>query len=198
MPRPAKHDESRILNAAAAIAAKRGPKAATITAIGAAIGAPSGSIYQRFRTRDELLGRLWLSKARVFQDHFERALQHPDPRQAGLEAALSLPRTARVDFEGARIMLLHRREDFLSPGWPPEMKREAERLGKQVSGLLVHVTKRLFGKNTVASRQAAMFAVLDVPFAAVRRAIAAGEPPAEAIDRLITTAYFAIIDAERA
>src|SRR5262245_41572671 len=78
MPRPAKHDESRILNAAAAIAAKRGPKAATITAIGAAIGAPSGSIYHRFRTRDELLGRLWLSKAQVFQDQFERALQHSD------------------------------------------------------------------------------------------------------------------------
>jgi len=94
-------------------------------------------------------------------------------------------------------MLLHHREDFLSPGWPPEMKREAERLGKQVSGLLDQVTKRLFGKNTVASRQTVAFAMLDVPFAAARRAIAAGEPPPEAIDRLITTAYFAIIDAER-
>ena len=197
MPRPTKHDESRILNAAAAIAAKRGPKAATITAIGAAIGAPSGSIYHRFRTRDELLGRLWLSKARVFQDRFEEGLQHPDPRQAGLEAALSLPRTARADFMSARIMLLHRREDFLSAGWPAEMKREAQRLGEQASRLLEQAAKRLFGRNTVAARQAAVFAVLDVPFAAVRRSVAAGEPPPESIDRLITTAYFAIIDAER-
>jgi len=197
MPRPAKHDESRILNAAAVIAAKCGPKAATIAAIGAAVGAPSGSIYHRFRTRDELLGRLWLSKARVFQDRFEEALQHVDPRQAGLEAALSLPRTARADFVGARIMLLHRREDFLSARWPAEMKREAQRLAEQANRLLGEATKRLFGRNTVAARQAAVFAVLDVPFAAVRRSVEAGAPPPVSIDRLITTVYFAIIDAER-
>jgi AcrR family transcriptional regulator len=197
MPRPTKHDESRILNAAAALAAKGGPRAATIAAIGTAIGAPSGSIYHRFRTRNALLGRLWLSKARVFQDQFEMALQHPDARQAGLEAALSLPRTARADFVGARIMLLHRREDFLSAGWPAEMKREAHRLGEQATRILDHATKRLFGRSTPAARRAAVFAVLDVPFAAVRRCVATGEPPPESIDRLITTAYFAIIDAER-
>src|SRR4051794_33643759 len=113
MPRPAKHDEARILSAAASLVAAGGPGAATIAAIGTAIGAPNGSIYHRFRTRDELLGRLWLQKAAFFQDRFAAALGHPDPHQAGLDAALSLPRAARDDFAGARIMLLHRREDFL-------------------------------------------------------------------------------------
>src|SRR5918995_5936402 len=131
MPRPAKHDETRILEAAASLVAARGPGAATITAIGAAIGAPNGSIYHRFRTRDELLGRLWLRKAAFFQDRFAAALRHPGARQAGLDAALSLPRAAREDFDGARIMLLHRRQDFLGGGWPAEMAAEAERLGEQ-------------------------------------------------------------------
>ena len=57
MPRPAKHDEKSILSGAATLVAARGPGAATVSAIGHAIGAPSGSIYHRFRTRDALLGR---------------------------------------------------------------------------------------------------------------------------------------------
>jgi AcrR family transcriptional regulator len=194
MPRPAKHDELRILNAAASLVAASGPRAATIAAISHAMGAPSGSIYHRFRSRDELLGRLWLTKARSFQDRCARALEEPDPRAAGLEAALSLPRTVRDDLEGARIMLLHRREDFLAEGWPVEMQKEAQRLGEQAEAMLASITRRLFGRNTVAARQAASFAVLDLPFAAVRRYVRAGKMPPPLVDELIVKAYAAIID----
>ena len=194
MPRPAKHDETRILDAAASLVAARGPGAATITAIGAAIGAPNGSIYHRFRTRDELLGRLWLRKAAFFQDRFAAALRHPDARQAGLDAALSLPRAAREDFDGARIMLLHRRQDFLGGGWPAEMAAEAERLGDQAREGLADIARRLFGRNTAATRRTATFAVLDIPFAAVRRPVGAGVPPPPEMDRLIARAYAAVVD----
>jgi hypothetical protein len=92
-------------------------------------------------------------------------------------------------------MLLHRREDFLGDGWPREMKAEAERLGKQVSDKLAEITRRLFGRNTAAVRHVATFAVLDLPFSAVRRFVAAGEPPPAVVDRLISTAYTAAIKA---
>lgn len=194
MPRPAKHDEIGILRAAASLVAARGPSAATITAIGHAMGAPSGSIYHRFRSRDELLGRLWLTKAQFFQDRWSQALENPDARLAGLEAALSLPRVVRDDLEGARIMLLHRREDFLERGWPAEMQREAQRLGQQVQDVLAMTTRRLFGRNTASARQVTTFAVLDLPLSAVRRFVAAGEPPPPVIDDLIAKAYAAVID----
>jgi AcrR family transcriptional regulator len=193
MPRPAKHDKTGILNAAASLVAAHGPGAATITAIGQAIGAPSGSIYHRFGSRDELLGRLWLSKAVVFQNRWAQALAAPDPRAAGLEAALSLPRLVRDDLEGARIMLLHRREDFLERGWPPQMQREAQRLGQQAQETLAMITRRLFGRNTASARQVATFAVLDLPFSAVRRYVAAGKPPPPVVDELIEKAYAAVI-----
>jgi AcrR family transcriptional regulator len=194
MPRPAKHDEIGILNAAASLVAARGPSAATITAISHAMGAPSGSIYHRFRSRDELLGRLWLTKAQSFQNKWAQALKKPDPRLAGLEAALALPRAVRDDFEGARIMLLHRREDFLAQGWPAEMQKEAQRLGEQVEEILASITRRLFGRNTVSARQIATFAVLDLPFSAVRRYVGAGELPPPLVDELIAKAYAAVID----
>ena len=193
MPRPAKHHETEILSAAASIVAARGPGAATITAIGTAMGAPNGSIYHRFKSRDELLGRLWLTKAQFFQSRWAEALQEPVARKAGLAAALSLPRTAREDFQAARIMLLHRREDFLSQRWPPEMQAEARRLGKQVESMLADITRRLFGHNTAAARQVATFAVLDLPFSTVRRFVGAGEPPPLLVDELISRAYAAVI-----
>lgn len=197
MGRTAKYDETRILGAASGIVAEGGPNAATMNAIAARIGAPNGSIYHRFRSRDELLGCLWLRKAAFFQDRFAAALRHPDPRQAGLDGALSLPASVRADPEGARIMLLHRREDFLSDGWPPEMQAEAERLGAQAKDELAKITHRLFGSRSTPARQAAAFAVLDIPFAAVRRAVGAGEVPSPEIDRLIATAYAAAVDAAR-
>jgi AcrR family transcriptional regulator len=122
------------------------------------MGAPSGSIYHRFRSRDELLGRLWLTKAQSFQNRWSQALENPDARLAGLEAALALPRAVRDDLEGARIMLLHRREDFLERGWPAEMQREAQRLGQQVQDVLAMTTRRLFGRNTASARQVTTFA----------------------------------------
>ena len=197
MPRPAKYDEDDILKAAATIAASQGPRAATITAIAHAIGAPSGSIYHRFHTRDELLGRLWLNKAAIFQDRWTTALDKPDAEEAGLAAALSLPRTVREDFKGARIMLLHRREDFLSSSWSTEMQSEAKRLREQVEDSLGQITRRLFGKNSVLARQISTFAVLDLPFSAVRRFVALGQVPPQTIDDLVTEAYWAVISRHR-
>ena len=168
-----------------------------MASIGQAIGAPSGSLYHRFQTRDMLLGRLWLQKAALFQDAFEASLAQPDPMVAAREAALSFTRTVRADLEGARIMLLHRREDFLSGAWPREMASEAERLGAQVSRVLRDLTRRLFGDTEASHLRTTTFAVIDIPFAAVRRPVAANKPPAPEIDDMIVTAMNAILAGAR-
>lgn len=193
MPRPSKFSEGKILDAAASLVAAGGPRAATIGAIGATLDAPWGSIYHRFSSRHVLLGRLWLSKAAIFQDRFVEALAHPDPVAAGLEAALSLPRVARSDLAGACIMVLHRREDFLSNEWPDGMRKEATRLRSQVDDAMKGITRRLFGGVGAEASRLAAFAILDIPLAAVRRHIAANEPPPAYVDVLVEQAYRALI-----
>lgn len=193
MPRRAKFPATRILDAAASLVAANGPGAATIAAIGAALGAPSGSIYHRFASRDVLLGRLWLAKAAYFQDRFVTALGHADPLVAGLAGALSLPRAARDDLRGARITLLHRREDFLSGEWPADMVAEAARLKRQVDGALTALAQRIFGETSARRLRVASFAMLEVPLAAVRRHVEANEPPPAIVDELIAVAYAAAI-----
>ena len=194
MPRPAKFSEPDILEATAELVAAGGPRAATIGAISAALSAPWGSIYHRFPARHVLLGRLWLSKATMFQSRFVAALAHPDPFTSGLEAALSLPRTARADFAGARVMLLHRREDFLSGEWPRDMREEAVRLKNQVDEALREIARRLFGSSAAQPLRLATFAVLDVPFAATHRHVAANEPTPPYVDSLIERTYRALVN----
>src|SRR5215475_5957891 len=177
MPRPSRFSEAQILDATAAIVAANGPGAATIGAIGNMLKAPSGSIYHRFASRDVLLGRLWLTKAAFFQSRFTAALAERDPTKAGLAAALSTPRAVRDDFAGARVMLLHRRDDFLAGDWPPDMAAEAIRLKHQVDDGMNDIARRLFGRASAEALQLAIFAMIDVPLAAVRRHVANDEMP---------------------
>jgi len=193
MPRPSKFSETEIIDAAGALVAASGLGAATIGAIGTRLEAPSGSIYHRFATRDVLLGRLWLRKAAFFQNRFVAALAGADPHDAGLAAALSIAAAARADFDAARIMLLHRREDFLSEKWPASMTAEAKRLGVQVDDALRDIARRLFGRASPRALRVTTFVILDVPLAAVRRHVAANEPPPPIVDDLVRSAYGALI-----
>ncbi|MGI8552143.1 MAG: TetR family transcriptional regulator [Dehalococcoidia bacterium] len=77
MARSAHYDQERILDAALQTASRTGPRAASIAALAAAIGAPTGSIYHRFRSRDLLMAELWLRTVERFQAGFLAALATP-------------------------------------------------------------------------------------------------------------------------
>src|SRR6185503_19176994 len=157
MPRPSKFTEHQILDTAARIIANSGVPAATMSAIAHALGAPSGSIYHRFQSRDELLGRLWLDKMAAFQRGFSAALQHDDPDVAAIAASLFVPQWVRSDRTGARIAIMHRREEFVGGGWPPDMEREARRLGEEFDVVLGDITRRLFGEVSPMLKRSTRF-----------------------------------------
>ncbi|MDD1518837.1 MULTISPECIES: TetR/AcrR family transcriptional regulator [Bradyrhizobium] len=197
MPRPSKFTEHQILDSAARIIANSGIAAATMSAIAHALGAPSGSIYHRFQSRDELLGRLWLGKIAAFHRGFSAALQHDDPNEAAIAASLFVPQWVRSDRTGARIAIMHRREEFVGGGWPPDMEREARRLGKEFDVVLDDITRRLFGEVSPTLRRATRFAIIDIPYAGVRPHISRGEAPPPEIDNLVRAAAIASIRATR-
>jgi len=197
MGRAAAFADAEILDAAASVIARAGPAAATIGAISSATGASSGSIYHRFVGRNELLARVWLHKAAACQDFFAKSLEEPDARTAALNAALSLPAWVRSDLVGARILLLYRREDFLSAEWPAEMTAEAERLGTQVRTAGRSMSKRLFEATEARLLRATSFAMIEVPYAAVKPHVAKNERPPAAVDELISFASSAVIDGMR-
>ena len=74
------------------------------------------------------------------------------------------------------------------------MSEEAKRLGKQVVDVIASCSQRLFGSTSKAARLATTFAIIDVPYASVRRYVGANEVPPPEVDRLISVAVTAILD----
>src|SRR5205807_5419343 len=113
MGRP-KYGDGDFLDAALAIAAERGPAAATVGSIAARLKAPIGSFYHRFASRDLLLGELWLRTVLEFREGISAALDAGD----GLRAALHTPAWTRANLDKARLLLLYHRDDFVQGEWP--------------------------------------------------------------------------------
>ena len=193
MPRAPKFDEERILGAARRLVAAHGPSGATIGAIARSVGAPTGSIYHRFDSRDVLLATVWLRAAAAFQDAFFERLAGTPPREAGLAAALYMAHRVREHPDEARVLLLHRREDFVDRGWPITFRRRATQVGQQVEREIRAFSRRLCGRADVRTARLVAYAVVEAPFAAVRRHVAAKENPPPYVDVLIRVTYEAVM-----
>ncbi|MGH3241657.1 MAG: TetR/AcrR family transcriptional regulator [Spirillospora sp.] len=184
MGRPAKFDQDRILDAALAVTAESGPGAATIAAIAGRVGAPSGSLYHRFGSRDLLLATLWTRTVRRFQRGYIEALTRDDAEAA----ALHTPRWSRERPDEAAVLLLHRRQD-LAATWPTELGGELDSLHREAATAL----DAFLVRHPAVDRESLIFATIDVPYGAVRRHLLDRRPPPAHVDALITTTYHAVL-----
>ena len=194
MSRPAVHDAGEMLDAALALLREGGPRAVTMTAVAAATGAPSGSVYQRFPSRDALLASLWMRTVEDFQAGFLAALEgstrardvREEDAAAPAEAALRAIRWAlkwvRSDPDSARLLLLYRREDLVSSEWPAEIVWRAAALAERFDEAVRAFATHLEGKDALAR---AWFVLADLPTAGVRRHLANGQPVPRSVDHVL-------------
>ena len=194
MARPARFSDSDLLDAAAEVAAANGPAATTISAIAEAAGAPTGSLYHRFPSRDVLLGTLWLDLIGQFQARWIAALDADDIEAA----ALHTPNWVRAHPREARLLLLYRREDFLAGAWPSALADRAEHVNDRAAAALRAFAARSLGDEKPATLRRARFALVEIPYAAVRACVAAGQRPPPDLDALVLTASRAVLAAQGA
>lgn len=185
MPRPAKFDDDLILAATLRLIADGGPGAATISGIAKLLGAPVGSIYHRFRSRDLLLARLWIRTVKRFQHGFLAALADDELDRAALAAVRYNVGWSRQHLDEARVLLLYRREE-VAERWPEELGDELATLNADVFAAMRDHALRRYGQAGEAEVRRVVFALVDVPYAAGRRHLIAGEPPPPAVDDLVT------------
>jgi AcrR family transcriptional regulator len=179
------------LDAARTLAIEHGPSAVTVGAVTEFLGAPTGSFYHRFASRDVLLAELWLLTVLAFQEGFVAAIEAGD----GLAAALHTPRWARSNLEAACFLLLHHRDDFVRGEWPEALKQRVAAQARQVESCVKRFALKTFnGANSTQLRRAS-FVLLEVPLTAVRPHLRRAELPPPVVDDLIRTTYAAIIDA---
>ena len=185
-----KRDE--FMDAALKMVAQEGPGALTVSALAIGMKAPIGSVYHRFQSRDALLAELWIRAVEQFQCGFLEALA-----RNGLLASLYTVEWVRKHPNEGRLLLLYRREEFLSGDWPGHLKEDVARLSRELdSGIRSFAEKRL-GSLTEETLRRATFAIVDVPLAAVRQHLQEGKPPPDIVDELIRATYLAIIRGDK-
>lgn len=183
MGRPATHTDETFLDAAAELFASGGARAVTMIAVARSVRAPSGSIYHRFPDRPALLAALWLRTVRRFQQAYREVLG-PDPTPwDAVEATAWVVDWCRAHLSEAVVLQAGSRT-FDREHWPAESLAELADLDaamhRTISG-----TVRAVAAHTGRPHDQVAFAILDLPLAAVRRHLLAGEPPPPRTSRLV-------------
>jgi AcrR family transcriptional regulator len=176
------------LTAARELAAQGGPGAVTVVSVTQRLGAPSGSFYYRFASRDVLLAELWLATALAFQEGFVAAIKRGD----GLGAALHTPVWVRAHLEEARFFLLYHRDDFVQGGWPQALKSRVARQAQRVDACYKRFAQDILGGVDAERLRVARYVLADAPKAAVEPHLRRGEPPPPIIDAMVKMTYRAI------
>ena len=94
MAKRALYSRDDILSAAISAVGRRG-HAATVADVTHELGAPSGSIYHRFPTRESLFASAWIRCVHRFHDTFAAITDVDDPLEAIVETGLLIPRFCR-------------------------------------------------------------------------------------------------------
>jgi len=181
------------LAAARDLAAQSGPASVTVGSVTERLGAPSGSFYYRFASRDVLLAELWLATALAFQKGFVAAIKAGD----GLAAALHTPLWVRAHLDDARAFLLHHRDDFVQGAWPETLKERVARQAQRVDASYRRFAADTLGGVDSRRLRIARFVLADVPKAAVEPHLRRGEQPPAVVDEVITITYQAVVDQHR-
>lgn len=173
MPRPARFNSDTFLDAATALVAESGPAAVTMAAVARRAGAPSGSIYHRFPDRPALAAALWLRTVERFQACFLDALDTEPADDAAVRAATHVAEWARGHPQEAAILLAGA-DAFGQQDWhAPDRLRLAAR-DSAVESALRRLAHRL-GWRTSEQIERLVLVIVDLPYAIIRRHLAAGQ-----------------------
>ncbi|WP_410661637.1 TetR/AcrR family transcriptional regulator [Amycolatopsis sp. lyj-112] len=186
MGRPPQHTTDDFLDAAVRIFAAQGVAGVTMSAVAREVGAPSGSIYHRFPGRPALLAAVWLRTLTGFQQGYLEALDREPPVEAAIEAAAQVVRWCRV--HPAEGKLLYEGNRALGvDDWSPDDRARADAANHLLEAAITKVVRRL-RPLTGRSTDELMLALVDLPYAAVRRHLDRGEaPPPRTVDLVTRT-----------
>lgn len=183
-----------MLDAARDLLLGEGSRSATMEAIADASGAPTGSIYHRFGSRDELIARLWIRAVYRSQASFVAALEQDDAREAALAAAMSIIDFCEEHPADAQLLVAFRREDLISAIPRGALADELETLNRPVERAIVQLARRLYGSRSRATLDRTLLVTFDLPYGAARRYLITGTPLPTGLRTDLARAIAAVID----
>jgi hypothetical protein len=93
----------------------------------------------------------------------------------------------------ARLLLLHRRQDFVSGEWPQALTARARALEPQLGAALGAFARRVLGRSGEAMMTRLRFALLDMPLGGIKPYVQAAKPIPRLVDALIEASARAVL-----
>ncbi|MET0900901.1 MAG: TetR/AcrR family transcriptional regulator [Mycobacterium sp.] len=168
MAPPRKHGTDAILDATRALVLADGPRAASVAAIAAASGAPAGTLYHRFGSRDGVLTATWLRALERFQGPVLGA-SGPDALETAVLMAVAAVGFARDLPDDARLLLTIRPGDLLDGDSAEPLTAKIAAMNAPVGERLHTLASALYGSADPRAVDAVYRAVVDLPYAVIRR-----------------------------
>ncbi|MBB3605092.1 AcrR family transcriptional regulator [Mycolicibacterium sp. BK556] len=168
MAPPRKHETDAILDAARGLLLAEGPRAASVAAIAKASGAPVGTLYHRFGNRDGVVTAVWLRALERFQAR-AMAASGTDPVEVAVQMAVAAVGFATDCTEDARLLLTIRPVDLRDAGPDPEFDATLATMNAPLVDRVAELARQLYGRADARSVDAVTRAVVDLPYAVVRR-----------------------------
>lgn len=165
MPAP-KFTHDGILDATAEEVLQRGA-AVTIGHVCRRLGAPSGSIYHRFPSREELLVRLWLRSVRRFHEAYLAAGDGEDPEQALVDMALCVASfTAQHQAEAVSMTLF--RQSRLVETAPEPCQDEVRTVNDALHARLAELAQARYPRVAPRHLTLVRVAAIECPYGLIR------------------------------
>lgn len=168
MAPPRKHETDAILDATRDLVLVDGPRAASVAAIAKVSGAPAGTLYHRFGNRNGILTAAWLRALERFQAR-AMAATGSTALEAAVEMGVAAIRFAREVPDDARLLLTIRPRDLLDGELDAAFQARLSEMNAPLFERLRDLTRQLFGGDDARSIDAMSRAVVDLPYAVVRR-----------------------------
>lgn len=166
MARPAKFTDADLLDAACESAYRRG-RDTTIGEIAATAGAPVGSIYHRFSSREELLIRLWIREIREFQSGLFEQADSSGAGQALEAAAVHVVGYCRLHPAKANALTLFRQQ-VAAVRAPVAFRDDVRHVNDDVAHAITRLTGRYYGRATRHRLEIVRTACQQSPYGLVR------------------------------
>ncbi|BBY23014.1 TetR/AcrR family transcriptional regulator [Mycobacterium stomatepiae] len=192
MAPPRKHETDVILDAARALVLEGGPRAASVAAIAKSSGAPAGTLYHRFGNRDGILAAAWLRALERFQSR-AMAADLDTPADTAVAMAVAAISFARELPEDARLLLTIRPTDLLDEEPDAKFQETVVAMNAPLTERVGVLARKLYGRRDSRSVDAVARAIVDLPYAVVRRH-ARDEPMPSWLEADVAVSVRAVLD----
>lgn len=190
MPMPSRYRTDELLDHALRLFADGGLDAVSISGLSRASGAPSGSLYHRFDSRDGLVAALWLRTVERFQEGYLDALAHADADAAAHAAVGYVLAWVRARPAEGLLLSRHGATDVLVESLQDDLVARLtsarERLEDAIGSWRARHPRRPSGAR-------ARFALVDLPYGAVRPYLSDGRAVPAELDAVVDDALRAAL-----